>query len=183
MRDDGLTLVELLVYSILLAMVLLIVGSIMISTLGIERIVRESTTTTSDAQLAATAIEAGVRNSTAVQLTDIGDDQLLVARTAGTDPATLSWRCEAWYFSKSAGTIRTTATTSDSAPITVPASEPTSWTLLASNIEPPASGVTFTHSGNSVTIYFQGITADAQPVDIRSSSVVRAGAWESASCF
>lgn len=180
--DDGLTLVELIVYGILLISVLLIVGSIMISTLGVERVVRESTTATTAAQLAATSIETGVRNSSAVNLSSVGSDQLLVARTAGTG-ATVAWRCQAWYYSAASGTIRTTSSASDAAPIAAPTAEPTTWTLLASNIDAPTSGVIFTNSGNSVTIYFQATTDDSEPVDIRSSSVVRAGAWESASCF
>lgn len=182
-ESDGLTLIELIIYGILLASLLLIVGSIIISTLGVERIVRESTTATTAAQLAATSIETGVRNSTAVNLASVGSDQLLVARTAGTDPNSIAWRCQAWYFSAATGTIRTTSSASDSAPIVTPSSEPTTWALLASNIVAPTSGVIFTNSGNSVTIYFQATTEDSPPVDIRSSSVVRAGAWESASCF
>ena len=185
LRDegDGFTLIELIVYGILLVSVLLIVGSIMISTLGVERIVRESTTATTAAQLAATSIETGVRNSSAVELTAIGSDQLLVARTAGTTPGSIAWRCQAWYYSAAAGTIRSTTSSSDSAPISVPTGEPTAWSLLTSNIVAPTSGAIFTNSGNSVTIYFQATTDDSEPVDIRSSSVVRAGAWESASCF
>lgn len=182
-RESGFTLVELLVYGMLLVTVLLVVGSIIVSSLAIERTVRESTSATTTAQLAATFIEAGVRNATAVSLVSVGSDQMLIARTAGATPASVTWQCQAWYFSASSGTIRMTTSSSDAVAIGVPAAEPTTWALLATNIVAPASGVIFTNSGNSVTIYFQAVTDDAEPVDIRSSSVVRAGMWESASCF
>lgn len=179
----GLTLIELLVYSILLVSVLLIVGSIIISSLAVERAVRESTTSTSTAQLAATSIESGVRNATAVELIPVGSDQVLMARTAGADPSSVEWVCQAWYYSSGSGTIRMTTSASDATPVAMPTSEPASWALLASNIIAPTSGVIFTNSGNSVTIYFQATATNSEPVDIRSSSVLRAGPLESASCF
>lgn len=182
--SDGLTLIELMVYSVLLVSVLLIVGTIMISTLSIERVVRESAQTTTDAQLAATSIEVGVRNASDAKLTNIGADQLLVVRTVGNDPNSVAWKCMAWYFSASSGTIRTTSTTNDATAVPVPASEPASWTLLASGISAPGSGVIFTHSLNTVTLYFVANTDGSGPLDIRSSSVLRAGASEvSQSCF
>lgn len=186
LRDEsaGLTLIELIVYSMLLMGVLVIVGSIMMSTLSIDRVVRDSTQSATAAQLAATSVEAGVRNATDAKLTDIGADQLLVVRTVGSDPNAVSWKCMAWYFSASAGTLRTTTTASDAVAVGVPASEPTTWTLLASGIAAPGSGAIFTHSGNSVTLYFVATTHDSGPLDIRSSSVLRAGATElSQSCF
>lgn len=182
-ETDGLTLVELIVYGIILSTVLLIVGSILVSSLSIQRVVQESTEATTAAQLAVTSIEAGVRNASAVNLTSVGSDQLLEVRTVGSDPSSAVWRCQAWYYSAANGTLRMTSTASDATSVTAPTAEPNTWILLTSNISAPTSGVIFTNSGNSVTIYFQATTKDSEPVDIRSSSVVRAGVWESGSCF
>lgn len=181
--EEGLTLVEVLVYSLLLVGVLVIVGTIMISTLSIERMVRETTESTSAAQLAATAIESGVRNGTAIDLETVGDDRVLLARTAGSDPGSVTWHCAAWYFSESAGTIRYSRSASDSSPIPIPTAEPQDWALLASGIETVESNEVFSFSGGTLNIEFQGTTDSMQPVLIKSSSVVRAGAWERASCF
>jgi hypothetical protein len=181
--ENGVTLVELLVYSVLLVTVLLIVGTIMISTQNIGLIVRESTTTASAAQLAATSIETGVRNATAVKLTDIGDDQLLQVRTAGADPNNVVWRCQSWYFSDSAGTIRYLSSASDAVPVASPIGEPTNWGLLVNNVEPSSGSGIFTQSGNSITMDFHGTTADSAPVVIRTSVVPRTESLESASCF
>ncbi|HRN28265.1 MAG TPA: hypothetical protein PK781_02015 [Terrimesophilobacter sp.] len=181
--DDGLTLVELLVYSLLLVGVMLIVGTIMISSLNIEQMVRTSTQSASSAQLAASSIESGVRNGTAVAVEHEGDDRVVLVRTAGSDPATVTWHCAAWYFSESAGTIRYSQSASDASPITVPSSEPLDWALLASGVEAVESNEVFSFSGGTLTIEFQGTSDSMQPVLIKSSSVVRAGTWESASCF
>lgn len=177
------TLVELLVYSILLVTVLLIVGTILISTQTIGLIVRESTTTTSAVQVAATSIEYGVRNATGARLTSVGSDQLLQVRTAGADPDNVTWRCESWYFSNSAGTIRWSSTASDTVAVASPTSEPTSWGLLASNIEPTSGTGIFTRSGNSIMMNFHGTTEDSAPVVINTSVVLRTAFLESASCF
>lgn len=181
--EDGVTLIELLIYSVLLVSVLIIVGTIMISTQNIGVMVRNSTTTTSAAQLAANAIESGVRNATAVRLTDVGNDQLLQVRTAGSDPDDVTWRCEAWYFSSSAGTIRFIATASDAVPVTAPGTEPTTWSLLASRIVPSSGNDIFTQDGNSIMIDYHGTTEDTAPVVIRTSVALRTGIMESASCF
>ena len=181
--EDGVTLVELLVYSILLVTVLLMVGTIMISTQNIGLIVRESTTTASAAQLAATSIETGVRNATAVKLTDIGDDQMLQVRTVGSDPNTVVWRCQSWYFSAAAGTIRFLSSASDAVPVASPTGEPTNWGLLVNNVDPSTRTGIFTPSGNSITMEFHGTAAGSAPVVIRTSVVLRPEPLESASCF
>lgn len=183
LAEGGFTLVELLVYSALLVMVLLIVGTMMISSQNIGLIVRESTTTASAAQLAATSIESGVRNATAVRLTNSGNDQLLQVRTAGSDPNSADWHCQSWYFSESAGTIRYASSTSDATPVASPTTEPPNWGLLASKIEPSSGSDIFTQSGNSITMDFHGTTEDSAPVVIRTSVVLRTGFLESASCF
>lgn len=177
------TLVELIIYSLLLVTVLLIVGTMLISSQNIGLIVRESTTTASAAQIAATSIEWGVRNATAVQLTTSGNDQLLQVRTAGSDPNSPTWRCQSWYYSDSAGTIRSMSSTSDATPVASPVSEPSGWSLLASKIEPSSGSTIFTQSGNSITMDFHGTTEDSAPVVIRTSVVLRTGFLESASCF
>src|SRR5690606_34406807 len=124
------------------------------------------------------------RNATDAKLTDIGADQLLVVRTVGSDPNAVSWKCMAWYFSASAGTLRTTTTASDAVAVGVPASEPTTWTLLASGIAAPGSGAIFCPVVNRVSVYVVATTHGSGPLDISSSSGLWAGAIElSQSCF
>src|SRR5690554_6261012 len=89
-NEDGLTLPELIIYSLLAVVVLGIVGNILIQSLKIETAVRAVTETTTQAQLGAYAVQTGIRNASDFKVTDNGSDQLLVARTAGSG-ATLTW--------------------------------------------------------------------------------------------
>src|SRR5690606_16711085 len=104
-------------------------GSIFIDQFNAQRQVTAVTSTTTDAQLAGTTIDTGIRNSTGFELTSVGGDQYLVARVAG-GGATLQWTCRAWYYSATAHTIRM----QDSEPGTpLPPPSPgdlASWTLL-----------------------------------------------------
>ena len=183
--DSGLTLVELIVYSLLLVSVLLIVGTIMISTLNLERIVRETTLTASEAQIATTTIESGVRNASHVDLTTIGDDQLLRVRTVGSTPGSAQWSCRGWYYSDSTNTLRSTRTANDSIEIAAPTGEPTGWTLLATGVTPAALAGIFglDAATNSVTIDFQGITEDSSPIAIHTSVTPRVVSAEETTCF
>lgn len=184
-RDDGLTLVELIVYGLLLVVVLGIVGSIMVSTISIERDVRASSESTTAAQLASQSIVHGVRNGTARELRYVGDDdQLLRIRTAGSSPGAVQWYCAAWYYSSTNGTIRSTTSSDDSIGIPVPTGEPTTWTLLAEGIEASdASGDIFTATLDGVIIKFTAETAQGTTVPIVSAATLRTGGTESASCF
>lgn len=182
--DDGFTLVELIVYGLLLVVVLGIVGSIMISSLNIEQEVRASTESTTTAQLAAESIVAGVRNGTARELTSVGDDQLLRIRTAGGNPGTVTWHCAAWYYSPSTGTIRTTRTVDDTVGVPSPTAEPLDWALIAEGVTTTdPSGEIFTATADGVRLNFTAEAGQGATVVIDSSATLRAGGTEGASCF
>ena len=80
--DDGITLMELVVTSMLSVIILLIVGSLLINGLRGQHSVTAITTATNDSQLIATTIQADIRNSTAVKTTAVGSDQFVIARVA-----------------------------------------------------------------------------------------------------
>ena len=96
-RDEGFSLIELLATTLLLGLVLAVVVAIYASTSQVERTVNSVTTSATEAQLAATSIERGVRSASEVHLGGV-DSSLLVARVPGS-AATISWSCVAWYFS------------------------------------------------------------------------------------
>ena len=141
--ERGITLVELLMYSLLLAIVLALIGGLLINGLVTERTVRNSAEATSSGQLAARSVSHGVRASTTLQLSaPSGEPQVLMALIV--DDAISSpvvSHCAAWYYG--GGELRTTR--SDTM-IPMPAS-PTdvdSWTLLASGVEPAGTTPVFT---------------------------------------
>lgn len=107
--ERGFTLVELLIYSMLLLIVLAIVGAMLGSTVTTSKSVNSLTAASTSAQLVSESVERGIRNSSDFHLTTpTGTDQLLVARTA-LDGATINWVCVAWYYSAAGGgTVRYT---------------------------------------------------------------------------
>ena len=86
-RDAGYTLVELLFYSSLLVLILTVVGGMLLNTITSEQKVLDSAQANSSSQVIASSVQSGVRNATALVVTDIADsdDQLLVATTVSSD--------------------------------------------------------------------------------------------------
>lgn len=162
MRDDdaGLTLIELLVVCLLLSTVIAVIASIFISSLRVQQTVSGASTSANSAQSSAASIDASVRNASGYALTASGSDQLLVARVAGTG-ATLSWSCVAYYYSASAGSIRTTRGAVGTK-ITVPsASTLATWTLLSNAVTPRTGTTIFTDvDGTSVNVAYDVTGAD-----------------------
>jgi hypothetical protein len=181
--DEGITLVELIIYGGLLVVVLTIVAGMLISSLRAESAVRTVTNVSVQAQSVADSIETGIRNSSAFRVTaPSSTQQFLVARVAGAD-ATLSWTCMAWYYSASAsgGTIRFhESATAIAAPN---ASTLATWTLLGQGVIPAAGSTIFTKNGDQLVIAFKALAGDEPPASIASSASRRAQTWESAPCF
>lgn len=182
-RDDGFTLTELIASSALFSMVTLIAVSIFLGQFSAQQQVSAITTTTTDAQLASTTIDAGIRNSSGFELTAAGSDQLLVARVAEAG-ATLQWMCRAWYYSASADTIRMTSATPGT-PVAAPtAAQLETWTLLADGVTPTSGTTIFSASGDLLTVSFQAETDDDnRPVAIELSSAPMAGVTENTTCY
>ncbi|RZU64112.1 pilin/secretion family protein with methylation motif [Microterricola gilva] len=180
--ERGFTLVELLVYMLLMVLVLAVAGGLLSTTLIQSTTVRAVDNSSTAAQLAADSIETGIRNSSDFSLsTPIGNDQLLVARVASND-ATLTWSCVAWYYSASGRSLRMTrSATAIAAPT---AAQLSSWTLLVDGVSPISGNSVFaTTTGRRLTIAFNGLAGDHPPVAITTSAFGRAGATGSVSCY
>jgi len=183
-RDAGFTLTEMIVGSALFAMVVLVAGSILVGMFSAQRQVGAITSTTTDAQLAGTVIDTGIRNSSGFKLTPVSDDQFLVARVAGTG-ASLQWECRAWYYSAATSTIRASSAVPGAPMATPTAAQLTSWSLLADGVRPrPGATAVFTAAGSTVTVSFDATTTDAdRPVAIEFVSSPLAGVTENATCY
>jgi type II secretory pathway pseudopilin PulG len=185
-RDEsGVSLPELLIYVLVLGIVLGIVGSIMSTTQSVESRVRASTQAATSAQLAANSVESGIRNSRAFSVVNIGENQLLIARTIdGGQPVT--WSCTTWYFDKAAGSLRYTISdpvtpSSLSAPT---AAQLKTWTLLTDGIRPTGMTKPFTVVGtDQLDIEFEAVVSGRASTVISTSAASRAAKWESAPCF
>lgn len=181
-EERGFTLVELLVYMMLMVLVLAVAGGLLSSTLMQSATVRTVDESSTAAQLAADSIESGIRNSSDFSLTStVGDDQMIVARVASND-ATLTWSCVAWYYSATEGSLRMLR--SDAAIAAPTSAQLASWALLANGVEPISGSAIFsTTAGRRLVIAFNGLAGDHPPVAITTSAFGRAGATGSVSCF
>lgn len=170
--DHGVSMAELLIYSLLLGGVMTIIGSLLINSLRTEDTVSGVIDASTSAQLTAESVSTGIRNSSVFKLETVnGSDQLLRARVVDKNG---TWTCSAWYYSNSGNSVRfsqntglLTATGYNSAALAT-------WTLLASNVV-PASGAAatapiFTAATSQVTMNFRVLAGDNPPATINTSA-------------
>lgn len=181
--DRGLTLVELVVAGSLLSLVLVVVGGMFVSLVNAERMVTPQSQGTTAAQLAATSIGSAIRNSSEFRITDVGTDQLLVARVAGNDDA-IEWSCRAWYYSSTGvGEIRTTAVPDGTAIVAPTTSQLATWTQLIEGVSPPTGLPVFAQAGAALTVAFDADAGDSPSVAIRFTAASLTSVGEELTCF
>jgi Tfp pilus assembly protein PilW len=179
-NDDGMSIVELLVYCILSIGLLLIVGSMIINGVRGQSSVTSMAAASNEAQRTASALQTDIRNASSIKVTTVGGDQLVVARVARGTDTVVAWKCVGWYYSSTRHEIRTTTAAGS---ITAPTGDTiTSWKLLASGVEPSGSTV-FAGDANHVAMTFKVTSGDTGPVVVDSSAYSRIQSGESTPCF
>lgn len=172
--DEGISLVELLIYMLLAVVVLTIVGGILINSLRVEAQVRDGVESASTVQLVTQSIGRGVRNASALEVSaPTADTLLLRTRSIDSDVDGGVWRCNAWHVSAD-GELRWTV--SDAAISASPTeSELSGWTLLGSALTPSATQPILEFSGTerSVRIAFSVRNGDGTPVIVDTTYVSR----------
>ncbi len=150
--DEGITLVELLIYIFLAVIVLTIVGSILINSFRAESQVRDAAESADSAQLIAESLGRGIRNASAIDISAPATDSLLVRTRSIDASAGGAWYCHAWIWS--GDELRTTRSASaiSSAPDSATVA---GWTLLATDVEQVGGAPLFT------------LGADERSVDVR----------------
>ncbi len=184
--DDGFTLVELIVYGLLLIVVLSVVAGLFVSLYSTQKSVDAISNATSDGQSADDSIQAGIRNSTGFVVlgSTNGGDQLLVARTLGSG-ATATTRCVGWFYSAADRTIRTTQLTAPVAGMPG-ASTVATWTLLASGVSPVPGGAVFSPAlgaSSTLNLNFSSAAGKGSPVQFSSSVASRSGGSVLTGCY
>lgn len=110
-QDDGFTLVELIVYSIILLIVMGIAATLFIRTLTAQRDTIAIAEANNLAQLTFNELEADLRNAIVAEIAADGD--LLVLKTRNATAAdTDAWRCIGYYLSGDTGELRRNVSTS-----------------------------------------------------------------------
>jgi Tfp pilus assembly protein PilW len=114
-RDDGgFTLVELIVYSVLLILVMAIAGSIFVRLLWGQRDVTDYADANNTAQITFRQLERDLRNAAIVDVSDNGNLLVVDTRIAtATDDGT--FYCVGYYYDATDGTLRRTQSTDGTA--------------------------------------------------------------------
>jgi prepilin-type N-terminal cleavage/methylation domain-containing protein len=195
-REDqrGMTLIELIVSSLLLAVVGTLVGTILIRIMWTQRNVTETGISTTSAQTTFSGIELAVRNASEVYAVAIGDDVLLLSKTRSTSAASpTAGRCSGWYFDAATGEVRSATddasgtTRTQSAKIT-PALGKT-WPRIMSRVsKTDASTPVFNYDSVKRTVTISMVvdtTPQSRPVKLQSSVAQRSqlGSIGGVACF
>ena len=169
-RDEGVSLVELLIYMMLAVTVLTIISAILINSLRAESAVRTSAEATDTAQLAAQSLTRGVHNASAIEVATPTAD-ITVVRTRSIDSSSAGvWQCQAWAVAD--GQLRTTTS---AAAISVPtsAAEVASWLLVAEGVEPIGSNPIFSLAADerSLAVGFTVANGSGIPITLDTTII------------
>ena len=170
-REAGFTLIELLVYISLLGVVLGVVGGILIAGLNGQKTVRTLNDASNVSQVVTKSLTAGIRNASGLKVgTASAAGQLLQARVASlTAAGATTWRCQAWYFSKSTSSLYMAS--SPSGAVAAPTSSFANWTLIARGVTVPA-GVAAPFTGASASVSVDLSVASASGKTVRTALTI-----------
>lgn len=181
-NDDGLTLAELMVYVVTAVIVLGVVSALFFTSTTLASRADSDIAATNKGQLTAESIASGIRNSSGFKLTTdaTSGDQLLVARVARGTNRTVSYDCEAWYYSVSAKTIRFHKQASGA----TSTANLSTWTAVASNISPYPNVTTVLNGGwPNITAAFIANSPKGTATKISSTTISRAATEVKDTCY
>lgn len=143
--DAGVSLVELIIYSLLLSFVVFIAGGLLIQTLETQRDTTSLNDASNSAQVAVREMERGLRNAVQVQIPSAHGGNLLIIKTRVGDDPTLasSWECRAWYYDAASDEIRYLDGPATGTPVTRGLTAPldtSAWRTVLSNVMPTPNG-------------------------------------------
>lgn len=182
--DRGATLVELLVYLIIMVILVTLIASTFIQGRGVQGDQQSLADASNDAQLAAATIERPIRNAASIQVDSSvidGGGNLLVVKTRVGEPNNVasSWRCEAWFYDSASRTIYATTGTPGSSAATagfVAKPDLSSWRQLIAEVDPVPGQPVFrtTGVGGGITMQFEAASQRRDtPVRINSTVIPR----------
>jgi type II secretory pathway pseudopilin PulG len=183
-EDRGATLVELLVYLIIMVILVALIATTFVKGRGVQGDQQSLADASNEAQLAAASIERPIRNAASIQVDSSvidGGGKLLVVKTRVGEPnsSPASWRCEAWFYDSVTRTIYQTSATpgpaAETAGLTAPP-DVTTWRPLISDVDPVKDQPVFrtTGIGGGITMQFEAASQRKDtPVRINSTVIPR----------
>jgi type II secretory pathway pseudopilin PulG len=150
--DEGFTLVELIVASLLTVLVLTLAGTLVVSGMNAQAQVQSVTAASDSSQSLSNAVESYTRDASYVRVTQPSGDSMVVLRVPA-DIAVTSYHCVAFYWSSARAEVRMKQATG---PISAPsASVLTTWSLIATDVARDGSETVFTGDGATNSAYLQ----------------------------
>lgn len=187
-RDDGLTLVELMVSMLILVIVMGMASSIFIAIITNERYARATAEANNSAQLVMKQFEYDVRNARWVVVDQAGSLLVAATRTAPSSGASSDVGvCVAYFFDASSGQVRRSSVSSSAEALAALGATNTAavrvvaqdWTVVAEGVSALGSSA-FGPQDNS---YTESMTVDAHmsfetmqgrsPVEVEKSVTIR----------
>ncbi|MET0716264.1 MAG: hypothetical protein ABWY57_15250 [Mycetocola sp.] len=182
-NEAGLTMIELIIYSVLAMIVLALVGSLLINALRGQDVITTSTQATDTGQLISKSVKRSIANASDVNSNLLSDgSELLVVYTLGPGSAPVHY-CQGWLYDAPTHKLYMKRTTTV-APITanIPGN---GWTLIGEGISPTTTRVFTPLVGPSggITLDFTVKTGTRKPVLINTSVAQRIQRSENTGCF
>ncbi|WP_062378003.1 PulJ/GspJ family protein [Demequina pelophila] len=194
-KDAGFTLAELIVYMVVLAIVMLMVGTVFISVIQHERYARATAEANNEAQIVFKELEYDLRSADWADVSSSGDLLIILTRKA-VDGGENSARCVGYYYDETTSELR--RTTKDSNVDTAPAiaastaadlqAATATWPLVRTDMRSIESEAVFGlddkyAAGKAVTIQLRADTFEGRnPVDFVKSISLRKQADLTLSC-
>lgn len=171
--DEGSTLVELIMYGMLTAVLLGLLAVLFTSGLTSGASSTERDQATGRAQLIANSVQSSIRNASDFRV----DGAVLRARVA---TGATGWTCEAWAVSPAGALMHR----SSASAIALPTSSYTGWTALAQGVTGTGSGgAPFVKSGKSLSLAL-AVTSGAATIPVSAGTLAQASQQgAAASCW
>ena len=169
-RQAGMSLVELIIYAALSALILSLVGGFLVRAVLTEQNVVSTVQGTNNAQLLTESIKNDVRNAKQI----FAADKILVVNTADTRGGDdFVWSCQAWYFHDD-GTVYSKATALSEPPAD---SDLATWTVFSTGVHDAAfaavgvRGVDLSFTVDaSVAAVVHTVATSRGPIDLGAST-------------
>lgn len=177
-EDEGASLVELLVYSMLLVGMMALVAVILIQTMWTNHHILKLNEASNQSQSQLEAIELAVRNASAVSVRD-GGNLLLVKRRSTLEASPASGVCSGWYFNPSTNELHAAHDSATGAARSIAAasniSAASTWPVMIEGVSRLGTAEIFAQTGDGVRIAIDVATSrDRKPVQFRTEAVIRA---------
>lgn len=166
--DDGLSLIEVIVYVLIASMILLATTAILINSWNTQRNVTNVTQATNRGQVMTSSIERAMRNAIAFDVSVDGTTLLVHTSLGG------SLVCQGFELTAGESRMSTSAST---------LAVPSNWPVWQSGVAPRGSSPFFAEAGSSVAYMFD-ITTTSAPVRFEGQAAARsASTGVSAPCW